>query len=66
MPDSPSEITKGYVNEDVLERIVKGEPTKEDMATLSSSFESNPKERTEFVKNLGDNFDLSTLFRTVV
>lgn len=63
MPDSPSEITKGYVNEDVLERIVKGEPTKEDVATLSSSFESNPKERTEFVKNLGDNLTPNALHK---
>lgn len=55
MADSPNEMTKGYVKEDVLERIVKGEVTKEDVATLSSSFESNPKERVEFVKELGNN-----------
>ncbi|MGX6959708.1 MAG: DUF5410 family protein [Rickettsia endosymbiont of Pentastiridius leporinus] len=63
MAGSPGEITKGYIKEDVIERIVKGEPPKEDVAALSSSFESNPKERTEFVKELGNNLDPNALHK---
>ncbi|HJD66947.1 MAG TPA: DUF5410 domain-containing protein [Rickettsia endosymbiont of Bembidion lapponicum] len=65
MPDSPSEITKGYVNEDVLERIVKGEPTLQDLKGLSDSFASNTykEERIQFVKDLKENLTPDALHK---
>lgn len=63
MANSSDEITKGYVKEEILERIVKGEPTLQDLKDLGHSFATNPKERVEFVKELGNNLTPDTLHK---